>query len=1008
MKKKLNKRLVCGATALLLAAAVMLPTSLASAAEEEFKNYLNEEGSETTKSTLLVGDISPDKADTFEGTVQNLEDKYLLGVASEFSVFLNGDFTVKESDTEGRAAIGGDLIQETTFNYEIGKGEAETYIPIDALLGNSNFANIVLAGTTNKEIADFYYDDLNEQKQSKKKIVLQSSKAITDGVIPEQSNNRIDQSQAYISDLIDFEKSFKLITERSELLAEQPSNGTVDFITDSDGKTRAVFTYTGKETTAESVYFDLADKELEKFKDAQIVEFKNIPKLPTARDIVKTSKVGDRRTATTDNWEYAYIVVNIKGTDNFNGYAPASVKDDTAVFLADPSYEEKFTIINDTYVSRENDTEIPKNNKPGTDSIIYNLPNATKVVLVTNFQGSILAPRAHVTDYAYEYLDKAVNPRGHLSGALIAQSFSGSTQFTFRTCRAPFSLIKKDEKIEQELTFTKEWDCSTDILPSAETFMKWLTVKEGGETLTLDTDYTIEVDTEGTEWTVTVTILDYNDDAVYTVTETLADGYEEAFTSSGDVTLGTKDAKIIITNTLKDIDSVTVTVNKEWVETNNPNTAAAHADVKANVEITCGSETVYDEDITLTDPDWSWTYPDELPAYEWVKNSDGTLSKNELTYDVDVTEVTIGGYITTYKTDKDSNNNITVTITNTYNYGQLLGKLTVNKNWEGYEGLGGHPNISFELTDSAGNSYSGKWTTGDTVYVFENLPVYDGENLMKYTLSETISAKNNDFNEVTIVKNPFTLSQNGDDFTAEVTVTNEYIAYDPLEITKIWDTSANSSAVIPDSIDVEITGTANGEVVIEKDLTIKPEDYDVTNDGKTWSYTITDLPKYYFINSEPCEITYQIKETNIEGFTSSAENPVDIVDGAVTITNTADKIEESSDDSDSSESGSDIDTEDSDSSDSSSDIDTEDSDSSDSTGDSDDTSNDDTSSSESDNDSGLGNQDASNGSSGGVGTGTGSNSKNDNSPKTGRTVGALMLAATALSMAVVASKKKKS
>lgn len=995
MKKKLNKRLVCGATALLLAAAVMLPTSLASAAEEEFKNYLNEEGSETTKSTLLVGDISPDKADTFEGTVQNLENKYLLGVASEFSVFLKGDFTVKESDTEGRAAIGGNLIQETTFNYEIGKGEAETSIPIDALLGNSNFANIVLAGTTNKEIADFYYDDLNSQNQSKKRIALKSEQAINDGFIPKQSNERIDQSQAYISDLIDFEKSFELITERSELLAEQPSNGTVDFITDSDGKTRAVFTYTGEETTAESVCFDLTDDDLVKFKDAQIVEFKKIPRLPTARDTIKTSKVGNERTITPTKWDYAYIVVNIKGTDNFNGYAPASVKDDTAVFLADPSYEEKITIINDIYISKVNDADFPKNNKPGTDSIIYNLPNATKVVLVTNFQGSILAPRAHVTDYAYEYLDKAVNPRGHLSGALIAQSFSGSTQFTFRTCRAPFSLIKKDEKIEKELTFTKEWSgCPTDILPSAETFMKWLTVKEGADDLILGTDYTIEVDTDGTTWTVTVTILDYNDGAKYTVEETLADGYEEAFTSSGDVTLGDTDAKI--TNTLKDIDSVTVKVNKEWVETNNPNTAA-HADIiTANVEITCGSEPVFNDDITLTDPDWSWTYPDELPAYEWVKNSDGTLSKNELTYDVDVTEVTIGGYITTYKTEKDSNN-ITVTITNTYDYGQLLGKLTVNKNWEGYDGLGGHPNISFELTDSAGNSYSGKWTTGDTVYVFENLPVYDGENLMKYTLSETISAKNNDFNEVTIVKNPFTLSQNGDDFTAEATVTNEYIAYDPLKITKVWDTSANSSAKIPDSIEVEITGTANGEVVIEKDLTIKPEDCDVTNDGKTWSYTITDLPKYYFINSEPCEITYQIKETNIEGFTSSAENPVDFVDGAVTITNTADKIEESSDDSDSSESSSDIDTEDSDSSDSS-----------DSTGDSDDTSNDDTSSSESDNDSGLGNQDASNGSSGGVGTGTGSNSKNDNSPKTGRTVGALMLAATALSMAVVASKKKKS
>ena len=994
MKKKLNKRLVCGATALLLAAAVMLPTSLASAAEEDLKNVLGDADSATTRSTLLAGEKSSLKKDTIEKTIEAYEETYLLGVAADFNVFLQKDFTVTNSDTEGRAAVGGNIdidVEWSPKKYSIGKGDYDNYKPLGDISGDTSYATFILGGNiVNGTLDDSIYSpgstdrNYHDKNNSTKKLVVQwgdgdKAKDFDTRVndkIKEHDNDDIDQTQTYLTEaggIIDFDSSFDFIKQNSADISITEPTGEYSFGT-KDGKNATIFEYTGTETQPAVVYFTVTADDWEKYKDNPVVVFK----VPTLDEPVVHPITGEA-------WNYPYIIVNVEGSGEIS--------------LANPSNNEgnKITFVNDTQIST-------KNNMLGTESIIYNFPKASEVIIGNNFQGNILAPNAHVTDWYTK--DKSCN-HGHLSGALIAQSFEGATQFGYRPCRAPFSLIKKDEKIEQELTFTKEWiDCSTDILPSADTFKKWLTVMENEEPLKLGTDYTIKVDAVGTEWTVTVTILDYNDDAVYTVTETLADGYEEAFTSSGDVTLGDTDAKI--TNTLKDIDSVTVNVNKEWVETNNPNTAAAHADVKANVEITCGSVTVFSDDITLTDPDWSWTYPDELPAYEWVKNSDGTLSKNELTYDVDVTEVTIGGYITTYKTDKDSNNNITVTITNTYDYGQLLGKLTVNKNWEGYDGLGGHPNISFELTDSAGKSYSGKWTTGDTVYVFENLPVYDGENLMKYTLSETISAKNNDFNEVTIVKNPFTLSQNGDDFTAEATVTNEYIAYDPLKITKVWDTSANSSAKIPDSIDVEITGTANGEVVIEKDLTIKPEDCDVTNDGKTWSYTITDLPKYYFVNGDPCEISYQIKETNIEGFTSSAENPVDFVDGAVTITNTADKIEESSDDSDSSESSSDIDTEDSDSSDSSSDIDTEDSDSSDSTGDSDDTSNDDTSSSESDNDSGLGNQDASNGSSGGVGTGTGSNSKNDNSPKTGRTVGALMLAATALSMAVVASKKKKS
>ena len=994
MKKKLNKRLVCGATALLLAAAVMLPTSLASAAEEDLKNVLGDADSATTRSTLLAGEKSSLKKDTIEKTIEAYEETYLLGVAADFNVFLQKDFTVTNSDTEGRAAVGGNIdidVEWSPKKYSIGKGDYDNYKPLGDISGDTSYATFILGGNiVNGTLDDSIYSpgstdrNYHDKNNSTKKLVVQwgdgdKAKDFDTRVndkIKEHDNDDIDQTQTYLTEaggIIDFDSSFDFIKQNSSDISKTEPTGKYTFgtkeVTVGEGKENrnaTIFEYTGTETQPAVVYFTVTADDWEKYKDNPVVVFK----VPTLDEPVVHPITGEA-------WNYPYIIVNVEGSGE--------------KYLASTSNTDKMTFIVDSNGSEEKEIS-EKNNMLGTESIIYNFSEADTVVFGANFQGNILAPNAHVTDM---YTLKQIPNHGHLSGALIAQSFEGATQFGYRPCRAPFSLIKKDEKIEQELTFTKEWiGCSTDILPSADTFKKWLTVKEDGEPLKLGTDYTIKVDAVGTEWTVTVTILDYNDDAVYTVTETLADGYEEAFTSSGDVTLGTKDAKI--TNTLKDIDSVTVTVNKKWVEKNNPNTPATHGDVTANVEITCGSEPVYDEDITLTDPDWSWTYPDELPAYEWVKNSDGTLSKNELTYDVDVTEVTIGGYITTYDTKTDGNN-ITVTITNTYNYGQLLGKLTVNKNWEGYEGLGGHPNISFELTDSAGNSYSGKWTTGDTVYVFENLPVYDGENLMKYTLSETISAKNNDFNEVTIVKNPFTLSQNGDDFTAEATVTNEYIAYDPLKITKVWDTSANSSAVIPDSIDVEITGTANGEVVIEKDLTIKPEDCDVTNDGKTWSYTITDLPKYYFVNGEPYEITYQIKETNIEGFTSSAENPVDFVDGAVTITNTADKKEESSDDSDSSESSSDIDTEDSDSSDSS-----------DSTGDSDDTSNDDTSSSESDNDSGLGNQDASNGSSGGVGTGTGSNSKNDNSPKTGRTVGALMLAATALSMAVVASKKKKS
>ncbi len=516
MKKKLSTRLLSGVSALLLATAVLLPSSTsADAASETLKTI---DGKTTTdKTVLLVGEKSPDKGDKFADTVKNLEDKYLLGVASEFSVFLKNDFTVKESDTEGRAAIGGNLVDNTGWDYEIGKGEADTQTPIDYLLDNSNYANIVIGGSMNNQISDKYYGDSSQQ--SKKKLVLQAGGSYDKDLIPEAAGDLIDRTQTYLAnknELVDFGRTFTLIEERSKLLAEKSADGKVEFNESGDTVT---FTYTGTAKTAECVYFDLTDKQLEAYKKAINVEFVNIPKLPTPRTIITTTPVS------TSTWDYAYIVVNIKGEGS------KDTKNENAVIMADVNNNngEKFTKINGTYVSRDpaNNDEKPKNNKPGTDSIIYNLPDATKVVLVNNFQGSILAPKAHVTDYAYEYKDQGTDPRGHLSGALIADSFSGSTQFTFRTCRLPFSILSKD------LYFNKQWincDSSTEF-PSEKVFKQHLTVQKtvGGVTSSLveDIDYTVELsNTTSTTWSATVHIKSYDPSAIYKVNESKLDNFE--------------------------------------------------------------------------------------------------------------------------------------------------------------------------------------------------------------------------------------------------------------------------------------------------------------------------------------------------------------------------------------------------------------------------------------------------------------------------------------------------
>ena len=528
-------------------------------------------GDETDQVTLLAGNSAKNGGNEVRGktvleTIQNYRNTYMLGVASDFCVFLEDDFWVTQSDAEGRVAVGGNIYADLPWdlNYVIGAGDYYWHTPLDELLVDENqqsnrlgAATVILGGYLYGSLHDTYYayppatslgfrskfegqyqvngqdaatDNHGEllvvptEKTSKKLVINKNSltsddiKAYFDTqytpsnipeftsywssltgrktdspVIPSSSLGNyqsIDQKQTYVTQLLDFSDSFNYLRSASQNLATAKTEFTVEFREDNthygypesnkdnrqnNGTTKTlVLTYVGDQPeqddeegirlTADEegetakrdcVYLTLTSEQFAMFTEATFIEFENIPELPETRFIVDIS---DTLSSPRDNvhlvpWNYAFILINVLD------------KGDLHLTNLDRSSGQKYTTINGRYISRYGDNDnkndslydaaSQRNNHAGVTSLLYNFPNADKIILGNNFQGTILAPDALVTDeftereYGGNGYDN-VNSRGHLSGALIANSFKGATEFGYRPFTGPASILIND------LTVTKK------------------------------------------------------------------------------------------------------------------------------------------------------------------------------------------------------------------------------------------------------------------------------------------------------------------------------------------------------------------------------------------------------------------------------------------------------------------------------------------------------------------------------------------------------------------------
>ncbi len=387
--------------------------------------------------TLLIGEFTPGDYETklewVEGcttaaeVVEAAKREYFLGIASDFCVFLNENFTITNSDAEGRVAVGGTVNFKNAndgWNYQIGNGDYGSGTDLkdtDNYKGISNFAHLITAGYVqgiNTVSVSKAYDDAYKYNDFYKRFVIGSNADLSDttkfyhkgnnAYNTACKHNSMDINETacfYGADLIDFDETFLWLEEQSEKLSRKTANGTVSFNSEN-----TILTLDGQNREADTIYFDLDEWKT----SIKRIEFINVPDdanlvINCGSTIVSIDDIDD-----TDN----------NGSESYNNLIRTSIN---GVEINNKGTEaEKYT----------------SNNHKKSEQILYNFYNAEKVHIDVNFNGTIFAPKADVfsgnvkADGTY-----GEECNGHLSGSLIAKSFTGGLEFGYRPYRGGTDIL---------------------------------------------------------------------------------------------------------------------------------------------------------------------------------------------------------------------------------------------------------------------------------------------------------------------------------------------------------------------------------------------------------------------------------------------------------------------------------------------------------------------------------------------------------------------------------------
>lgn len=437
----------------------------------ECENNSNPE--QISEVTLLMGEMENDTRKWLNGCTTaaqvstSIRSEYFLGLASDFCVFLEGNFQPTAADAEGRVAVGGSLIfddwQKKNHNYQVGAGDYGTSTALqdtDNYLGIKNFAHLIM-GENKMNVYKQVVDTTDWTLHLTDELLYENAKMLYDVAPYSTTNNGSDldsvdlYKRIFIPTTFDFESS-KHANDSSSMEAYQNGHSHKGTTIDELGSFYQPSNDTQKliDFKSEFSFLRTQAENLSKIKSTGDAEYKPNNPHPTINGVNQNAIIFDGKGGNEgdpnygkdivyfdipstyfdyiDDWNCQFIFENIPTYQDENGDEQVA---NIVVNVGGESVKINYalhTFINGTQI-HANDGDYSSNNNKLSEKILYNLYEATDVVLNGGFNGTLFAPNADVRS--------SQECKGHLSGSLIAKSYVGGMEFGYRPYRGPVDIL---------------------------------------------------------------------------------------------------------------------------------------------------------------------------------------------------------------------------------------------------------------------------------------------------------------------------------------------------------------------------------------------------------------------------------------------------------------------------------------------------------------------------------------------------------------------------------------
>lgn len=414
-----------------------------------------------------------------------------------------------------------------------------------------------------------------------------------------------------------------------------------------------------------------------------------------------------------------------------------------------------------------------------------------------------------------------------------------------------FTVTNKKENSTIEIAVRKIWDDNND---AAGKRPGQITVrvknKETGQTVATQTI------TASDQWQYTFTNIPKYENPTgsilipisYVVTEDPVEGYTTNIS-------GNQDDGFKITNTFS--ETMRIIVGKEWVMADKE---ATHPDSVTFSLLRNGIEWYTGQTLSKED-NWQKVY-DDMPVY------DGSRQK----YTYSVVETVPDGYTVEYNT-RTISGGVVLTIRNKQNTRDIQFK----KVWDD-DDPSGRVAVTISLNNGSGVVRSKEIKPDDAgkEFTFEDLPVYNGDRMIEYTITEDQVPDQYHCYITGSMDEGFTILNSKED-KGKINVA----------VKKIWDDNDDESHLRPNEIVIRLKKAKTGETVAVKILPIEG----VGPDEK-WNWTFKDVPKeesgtpiIYTVTEDPISYYHTVISGNQNtGFTIT--NQLKTIYEDITVTKT--------------------------------------------------------------------------------------------------------------------------